>query len=141
MNALLSFLYSMLMNDCRSAVEAAGMDPQIGFLHTVRPGRAALALDLMEEFRPFADRLAITLVNRGQLAAGDFRIREGGAVSLEVDARKNVVVAYQERKQETMIHALLVEPVALGVVPLLQARLLARTIRGESAGYPPFIAR
>lgn len=139
MNALLSFLYAMWMNDCRSAVEAAGLDPQIGFLHAVRPGRAALALDLMEEFRPLADRLALTLINRGQLDMRDFDIREGGAVSLEGDARKAVVVAFQERKQEPLSHALLAQPVALGLVPLVQARLLARAIRGETEGYLPFV--
>lgn len=141
MNALLSFLYSMLMNDCRSAVEAAGLDPQVGFLHALRPGRAALALDLMEEFRPFADRLALTLINRGQITAGDFVEREGGAVQLEGDARKAVVVAFQERKQEELTHPLLSQPVALGLVPLVQARLMARTLRGEMAEYLPFLAR
>ena len=138
MNALLSFLYAMWMNDCRSACEAAGLDPQIGFLHSVRPGRAALALDLLEEFRPFADRLALTLVNRGQLRPDDFAVREGGAVSLEGNARKAVVVAYQERKQESLTHPLLATPVPLGVVPLVQARLLARHLRGEIATYVPF---
>jgi CRISPR-associated protein Cas1 len=140
MNALLSFLYSMWMNDCRSAVEAAGLDPQMGFLHALRPGRAALALDLVEEFRPFADRLALTLVNRGQLAGQDFVEREGGAVLLDGDARKAVVVAYQERKKEELTHALLAETVPLGLVPLVQARLLARHIRGEQA-YVPFATR
>ncbi len=140
-NALLSFLYAMWMNDCRSAIEAAGLDPQVGFLHALRPGRAALALDLMEEFRPFADRLALTLINRGQLKAGDFVDREGGAVMLEGDGRKTVVVAYQERKQEELIHPLLKQPVALGLLPLLQARLLARAIRRETDGYLPFISR
>lgn len=138
MNALLSFLYAMWMNDCRSACEAAGLDPQIGFLHAVRPGRAALALDLLEEFRPFADRLALTLVNRGQLRADDFAVREGGAVSLEGNARKAVVVAYQERKQETLTHSLLATPIPLGVMPLVQARLLARHVRGEVEQYVPF---
>lgn len=141
MNALLSFLYSMLMNDCRSAVEAAGLDPQVGFLHTMRPGRAALALDLMEEFRLFADRLALTLINRGQIGAGDFIEREGGAVQLQGDARKAVVVAFQERKQEELTHPLLAQPVALGLVPLVQARLLARALRGEMAEYLPFLLR
>jgi len=141
MNALLSFFYSMWMNDCRSACEAAGLDPQIGFLHAVRPGRASLALDLMEEFRPFADRLALTLINRGQLATGDFDEREGGAVLLQGDARKAVVVAYQERKQETLAHPLLAESIPLGVVPLVQARLLARHLRGEADGYVPFQMR
>ena len=140
-NALLSFLYSMLMNDCRSACEAVGLDPQVGFLHVLRPGRAALALDLMEEFRSFADRLALTLINRGQLAAKDFVEREGGAVLLEGDARKTVVVAYQERKQEELTHPLLAQAIPMGLLPLVQARLLARTIRGEVDGYLPFTIR
>ncbi|KQP21733.1 type I-C CRISPR-associated endonuclease Cas1c [Pseudorhodoferax sp. Leaf267] len=146
-NALLSFLYSMWMNDCRSALEAAGLDPQVGFLHVLRPGRAALALDLMEEFRPFADRLALTLVNRGQIDAGGFDLREGGGVSLRAEARKAVVVAFQERKQEAIQHPLLAQAVPLGLVPLVQARLMARGIRGErdaagqEAGYVPFIVR
>ena len=146
-NALISFLYALWMNDCRSALEAAGLDPQVGFLHALRPGRAALALDLMEEFRPFADRLALTLVNRLQLGSGDFDVREGGAVSLKDDARKAVLVAFQQRKQEEIVHPLLAQPVALGLVPLVQARLLARAIRGEldtdgqRAGYLPFWVR
>lgn len=148
MNALLSFLYAMWMNDCRSAIEAAGLDPQIGFLHAVRPGRAALALDLMEEFRPVADRLALTLINRGQLDADDFVVREGGAVSLDVDARKAVVVAFQERKREEINHPLLAQAVPLGLVPLVQARLLARAVRESGAGnidegacYVPFLVK
>ena len=140
-NALLSFLYAMWMNDCRSALEAAGLDPQVGFLHALRPGRAALALDLMEEFRPWADRLALTLINRGQLTGDDFALREGGGVSLEVDARKAVVVAYQERKQEELNHPLLAQTVPLGLVPLVQARLLARALRDEGVPYIPFVAK
>ncbi len=141
MNALLSFLYSMWMNDCRSACEATGLDPQLGFLHAVRPGRAALALDLMEEFRPFADRMALTLINRAQVGSSDFVLREGGAVLLEGDARKAVVVAYQERKQEALTHPLLAEAIPLGMVPLVQARLLAKHVRGEAATYVPFAMR
>ncbi|MBL8289161.1 MAG: type I-C CRISPR-associated endonuclease Cas1 [Rubrivivax sp.] len=141
MNALLSFLYSMWMNDCRSACEACGLDPQVGYLHALRPGRAALALDLMEEFRPLADRLALTLINRLQVADGAFDEREGGAVLLQGDARKAVVVAFQERKQEPLTHALLAENVPLGLVPLVQARLVARHVRGEAAEYPPFAMR
>ena len=141
MNALVSFLYSMWMNDCRSALEATGLDPQLGFLHAVRPGRASLALDLMEEFRPYADRLALTLINRGQLRAQDFAEREGGAVTLEEAGRKVVVVAYQERKQEELTHPLLSEKVAFGLVPLVQARLLARFIRREVPAYLPFPMR
>jgi CRISPR-associated protein Cas1 len=131
----------MLMNDCRSAIEAAGLDPQVGFLHALRPGRAALALDLMEEFRAVADRLALTLINRGQLGANDFIEREGGAVLLEGDARKAVVVAWQERKQEELTHPLLEQPVPLGVIPLVQARLMARSLRGETPEYLPFLIR
>ncbi len=138
LNALLSFVYAMWMNDCRSACEAAGLDPQVGFLHALRPGRAALALDLMEEFRPLADRLVLSLINRGQISAGDFAEREGGAVSMEGDARKTVVVAFQERKQESLSHPLLAQSVPLGLVPLVQARLPARAIRDEAQGYLPF---
>jgi CRISPR-associated protein Cas1 len=141
MNALLSFLYSMWMNDCRRACESAGLDPQPGFLHAVRPGRASLALDLVEEFRPWADRLALSLVNRQQVAATDFDEREGGAVLLKGDARKAVVVAFQERKQEALAHPLLAESIPLGLVPLVQARLLARHVRGEAPVYPPFAMR
>jgi CRISPR-associated protein Cas1 len=146
-NSLLSFLYAMWMNDCRSAVEAAGLDPQIGFLHVARPGRAALALDLMEEFRPFADRLALSMVNRGQLSVDDFDVREGGAVALQTDARKAVVVAFQERKQEKVTHPLLAQSIPLGLVPLVQARLLARAVRAdqddreEVGNYVPFVVR
>lgn len=142
MNALLSFFYSMLMNDARSAVESVGLDPQVGFLHAVRPGRAALALDLMEEFRPLlADRLALTLINRRQIDATDFVERPGGAVILGDAARKRAVVAYQERKQETLTHPLLETPLALGLAPFVQARLLARTVRGDAEVYLPFTPR
>lgn len=140
-NALLSFLYAMWMNDCRSALEAAGLDPQVGFLHALRPGRAALALDLMEEFRPWADRLALSVINRGQVSASDFVLREGGGVSLEPDARKAVVVAYQERKREELTHPLLAQTVQLGLIPLVQARLLARAIREDTAPYVPFVPK
>lgn len=140
-NAMLSFLYSMWMNDCRSALEAAGLDPQVGFLHALRPGRAALALDLMEEFRPWADRLALTLINRGQLTADNFVLREGGGVLLAPDARKAVVVAYQERKRDEINHPLLAQSVPLGLVPLVQARLMARAVRDDGAPYVPFVAK
>lgn len=141
-NALLSFLYSMLTNDCRSALESVGLDPQLGFLHAVRPGRAALALDLMEEFRPFiADRLALTLLNRAQITTDDFDFREGGAVMLNEQGRKTVVIAYQERKQEELQHPLLESKVPVGMLPLIQARLMARNIRAETEQYLPFVAR
>ena len=141
MNAILSFLYAMWMNDCRSALEAAGLDPQVGFLHALRPGRAALALDLMEEFRPWADRLALTLINRGQLTKDDFAAREGGGHALLPDARKAVVVAYQERKRDEISHPILAQSVPLGLVPLVQARLMARALRDESSPYVPFVSR
>lgn len=140
-NALLSFLYAMWMNDCRSALEAAGLDPQVGFLHALRPGRAALALDLMEEFRPWADRLALTLINRGQVQADDFDLREGGGVALQGDARKAVVVAYQERKKDEITHPLLAQSLPLGLVPLAQARLLARALRDDTMPYLPFVPK
>lgn len=141
-NALLSFLYSMIMNDCRSAIESVGLDPQLGFLHSVRPGRAALALDLMEEFRSIlADRLALTLINRGQITERDLQEREGGAVYLQDDARRIVVSAFQERKQEEIIHPLLDSKVPFGLLPQLQARFLSRTIRGDMNDYIPFLIR
>ncbi|NGZ07752.1 MAG: type I-C CRISPR-associated endonuclease Cas1 [Magnetococcales bacterium] len=142
LNALLSFLYAMLMNDVRSALESVGLDPQLGFLHSVRPGRASLALDLMEEFRPYlADRLALTLINRGQISADDFEMRTGGAVLLQEEGRRTVVAAYQERKQEEITHPLLDTRTRLGLLPFLQARLLARTIRGDVDSYVPFLVR
>jgi CRISPR-associated protein Cas1 len=141
-NALLSFLYALLSNDCVSAVEAAGLDPQIGFLHALRPGRPALALDLMEEFRPLmADRVAFALINRRQLQPADFTRREGGAVELSERARKEVLAAYQRRKQDELAHPLLAEPMPLGLAPLLQARILARAIRGDTPAYTPFVPR
>jgi CRISPR-associated protein Cas1 len=141
-NALLSFLYALLVNDCRAACEGVGLDPQFGFLHAIRPGRPALALDLMEEFRaPFADRLALTLINRKQIGPEDFRERPGGAVLLNEDGRKKVVVAYQTRKQTEVSHPMLKTRVPLGVVPHLQARILARCLRGDIPFYTPFIPR
>jgi CRISP-associated protein Cas1 len=141
LNAVLSFLYSMWMNDCRSALEAVGLDPQVGYLHALRPGRAALALDLMEEFRPWAERLALSMINRLQLAVDDFVLREGGGVSLEPDARKAVVVAFQERKRDEVTHPLLAQALPLGIVPLVQARLLARALREDGAPYVPFVVK
>jgi len=141
-NALLSFLYALLMNDCRSALESVGLDPQLGYLHAVRPGRAALALDLQEEFRAvLADRLALTLINRGQLDADDFETREGGAVSLGDRGRRLVVTAWQERKKEEVTHPLLDTKLPIGLLPLVQARLLARAIRGDMPGYLPYLTK
>jgi CRISPR-associated protein Cas1 len=141
-NALLSFLYAMLMNDCRSALEAVGLDPQLGFLHAVRPGRAALALDLQEELRSIvSDRLALTLMNRGQLKAEDFEERPGGAVMLNDEGRRKVVGAWQERKQEVVTHPLLGTKLPLGLAPFVQARLMARTIRQEMECYLPYLPK
>lgn len=139
-NALLSFLYTLLLNDCISATEGVGLDPQIGFLHVPRPGRPSLGLDLMEEFRAFlADRLAITLINRRQITAEHFEPRSGGAVYLNEKGRKEVVAAYQKRKQEEADHPLLLEKSPIGLLPHLQARLLARHLRGDLEAYIPYI--
>jgi len=141
-NAILSFLYALLRAECSSALEGVGLDPQVGYLHALRPGRPALALDLMEELRPvLADRLAITLVNRRQLGKSDFEGTPGGAVHLTEDGRKTVIVAYQRRKEETIQHRVLRERVPLGLVPHVQARLLARHLRGDVKEYPPFLYR
>jgi CRISPR-associated protein Cas1 len=140
LNALLSFLYAMLGHDCRSALEAHGLDPQIGFLHADRPGRAGLALDLMEELRPvLADRLALSLINRRQVTPADFVIQEAGGVRLKDNARKAVLVAWQERKRGTLRHPFLGEAVMLGLLGSIQAQLLARHLRGDLDGYPAFI--
>jgi CRISPR-associated protein Cas1 len=138
-NALLSFLYTLLTHDCRSALEAVGLDPAVGFLHRDRPGRPSLALDLMEELRPiFADRLALSLINRRQVQATDFEWREGGAVVLRDAARKTVLTAWQERKKEERMHPFLEEKAPLGLVPYLQAQMLARHLRGDLDAYPPW---
>jgi len=139
MNALLSFLYALLTHDCRSACEAVGLDPAVGFLHRDRPGRPSLALDLMEELRPpLADRLALSLVNRRQLRAADFRRMESGAVLLTDEARRTVLAAWQERKREERRHPFLQEKAPFGLVPHLQAQLLARHLRGDIDAYPPW---
>ena len=142
MNALLSFLYSMLTHDCRGALESVGLDPQVGFLHALRPGRPALALDLVEEFRAvLADRTALTLINRGQLRARDFIASEGGSVRLCDDSRKLVLSTWQERKRDTVRHPLLDADVPIGLLPQLQARFLARVLRGELESYLPYLHR
>lgn len=138
-NAILSFLYTLLTHDCRSALEGVGLDPAAGFLHRDRPGRPSLALDLMEELRPvLADRLALSLINRRQLQARDFRREENGAVLLSDDGRKTLLTAWQERKREERQHAFLGEKAPLGLVPFLQAQMLARHLRGDLDAYPPW---
>lgn len=142
MNALLSFLYVLLANDCVGALKSVGLDFQIGFLHALRPGRASLALDLMEEFRAFfADRLALSLVNRGQVRRKDFVFSESGAVMMSETARKAVLVEWQNRKKEQLNHPFLGEKVDVGLLPFVQAQLLARHLRGDLDAYPPFIVK
>ena len=142
MNALLSFLYTLLMHDVASALETVGLDPAVGYLHRDRSGRLGLALDMMEEFRPFlADRIALTLVNRLQVRGNGFETTESGAVMMNDATRKEVLVAYQNRKQEEIQHPFLGEKVPIGLLPYVQALLLARHLRGDLDGYPPFIWR
>ncbi|RYZ15146.1 MAG: CRISPR-associated endonuclease Cas1, partial [Myxococcaceae bacterium] len=138
-NCLISFLYSLWTNDCVSALESVGLDPQFGYLHVLRPGRPALALDLVEEFRSVVlDRLALSLINRRQVVADDFDVREGGAVMLTDDGRKKVLQAYMKRKTLEVPHALFVERVPIGLLPHVQARLLARCLRGDLEVYIPY---
>ncbi len=141
-NAMLSFLYALVRAECQAACEGVGLDPQIGFLHAVRPGRPSLALDLMEEFRSFlADRLALTLINRRQLTAAHFASSLGGGVSLTEEGRKTLLVTYQKRKAEEITHPLAQQKTPVGLLPHLQARLLARHLRGDLEHYPAFVAR
>jgi CRISP-associated protein Cas1 len=139
-NALLSFVYTLLVSDCVAALEGVGLDPYCGFLHRDRPGRPSLALDLMEELRPvLADRLALTLINRQQVKAASFRVEENGAVWLTDAGRKEVLTAWQERKREEVVHPVIDERVALGLFPHVQALLLARHLRGDLEGYPSLL--
>lgn len=141
-NALLSFLYALLLHDCSSALRSAGFDPAVGFLHAERPGRPSLSLDLMEEFRSFlADRTALSLVNLVQIRGAGFHRRETGAVEMDDATRKEVILAYQRRKQDAIRHPFTEEETTVGLLLHLQARLLARAIRGDLDAYPPFCAR
>jgi CRISPR-associated protein Cas1 len=141
-NCLLSFIYTLLLHDVRSALEGVGLDPAVGFLHRDRPGRPGLALDMMEEFRPFlADRLVLSLINLGQVNSRGFNASETGAVTMTDDTRKAVLVAYQKRKQDEILHPFINEKVAVGILFHVQALLLARYLRGDLDGYPPFIWR
>ena len=138
-NALLSFAYALLANDCTSALEGVGLDPSVGFMHRPRPGRASLALDLMEELRPvMADRFVLTCINQKMLAGRHFDRQESGAVLLNENGRKVFLQAWQQRKQQTIQHPFLGEKIPWGLVPYLQALLLARTLRGDMERYPPF---
>lgn len=139
MNSLLSFFYALLTNEVVSALETVGLDPYVGFLHTERPGRPSLALDLMEELRPiFADRLALSLVNRRQVSAKGFTQKESGGILMDDETRKAVLTAWQERKQEEILHPYLKERIPFGLLPYVQAMLLARHLRGDLDAYPPF---
>jgi CRISPR-associated protein Cas1 len=141
-NCLLSFLYTLLCHDARSALESVGLDPAVGFLHRDRPGRLSLALDLMEEFRPvLADRLALSLINLGQVRKNGFDVTESGAVLMDDDTRKTVLTEYQKRKQVDIEHPFLKEKIPFGMLPFAQAQLLSRYLRGDLEDYPPFIWR
>jgi len=141
MNCLLSFLYTLVLHDVRSALECTGLDSAVGFLHRDRPGRPGLALDLMEEFRPLADRLALSLVNLGQLQKKDFIISEAGGVRMKDEARKTLLVSYQKRKQDVMQHPFLEKKMPVGLFFHTQALLLARFLRKDIDGYPPVVWR
>jgi len=141
-NALLSFVYALLRQDCTSALAAVGLDPGVGYLHADRPGRPSLALDLMEEFRPaLADRLVLALINRAQVAAKGFVRDAAGGISMDAETRRTVLIAYQERKQAALTHPVTGEATTYALVPHIQARLLARVIRGDMDHYPPFLVR
>lgn len=141
-NCLLSFLYALVRHDCIAALTATGLDPFVGYLHALRPNRPALALDLMEEFRPLlADRLAITLINRRQVTPKDFVTRDGGAVEFTQAGRKAVITAYQTRKQEAVRHPLLDQEFRIGQLMLVQSRILARHLRGDLPEYVPCVLR
>lgn len=141
-NALLSFVYSLVTQECVSALYGVGLDPYVGFLHRDRPGRASLALDLLEEFRAsWADRFVLTLVNRRQVKTRDFVTEASGAVRLKDDARKKILTSYQERKQVEVTHPYLQEQIPIGLLPHSQALLLARHLRGDTDYYTPYVVK
>ena len=141
-NCLLSFIYTLTMHDVRSALESVGLDPAVGYLHRDRPGRSGLALDMMEEFRPFfADRLVLSLINLRKVQKSGFVKMENGAVLMTDEARKDVLVAYQNRKQDEITHPFLGEKIPMGMLFHVQAMLFARYLRGDLDSYPPFIWR
>jgi CRISPR-associated protein Cas1 len=141
-NALLSFVYTLLAYDVRSALETVGLDPAVGFLHRDRPGRPGLALDIMEEFRPvIGDRLVLSLINRRQVSPKGFTRAASGAVTMDDETRKTVIAEYQKRKQEEVFHPYIEETVQIGLLFFIQANLMARFIRGDIDGYPPYFWR
>ena len=138
-NTLLSFIYTLITQETASALQGVGLDPYVGFLHRDRPGRVSLALDVLEEFRAFwADRLVLSLINRKQLKPNDFETQSSGAVLLKDEPRKTLLTAYQARKKEEILHPFTNEKIAIGLLPHIQAQLLARHLRGDIAHYPPF---
>jgi CRISPR-associated protein Cas1 len=141
-NCLLSFVYTLVLHDVRSALETVGLDPAVGFLHRDRPGRPGLALDLMEEFRPFlADRLVLSLINLRKVQKKGFKKTDSGAVFMDDGTRKELLISYQNRKQEEITHHFLGEKVSIGMLFHIQGMLFARYLRGDLDGYPPFIWR
>lgn len=141
-NALLSFFYTLLAHDCTAALETTGLDPQVGFMHRERPGRPSLALDLMEELRPYlVDRLTLSLINNRQVSADGFVTKESGGVIMTDDLRKEIITAWQKRKQEEIVHPFLGEKIPIGLIPYAQAVLLARHLRGDLDAYPPFLMK
>ena len=139
-NAMLSFAYSLLAGICTSALETVGLDPYVGFFHTDRPGRASLALDIMEELRSvMADRFVLTLINKRIVDSSGFLQKENGAVIMDDDARKKFLAAWQDKKKEVITHPFLGEKMEWGMVPHVLAMLLARYIRGDLEEYPPFL--
>lgn len=139
MNALLSFIYTLMTHDCRSALETVGLDPSCGVFHQLRPGRPSLALDLVEEFRPIVDRFVLSLINKKQLGKSDFKTEANGAVWLKDEARQTFFKAWHERKQQTIYHEWFEEAVPFGLLPHLQATIMARHIRGDIDAYIPFL--
>ncbi|MBE0434403.1 MAG: type I-C CRISPR-associated endonuclease Cas1 [Methylomicrobium sp.] len=138
-NALLSFCYTLLTHDCRSALETVGLDPASGFLHQLRSGRPSLALDLVEEFRPMVERFVLSLINKRQLVLNDFETWPNGSVTLKEEPRKTLLAAWQDRKQDTLMHPWFEETVPVGLLPWLQAQILARFLRGDCDSYVPFL--
>ena len=139
-NALLSFVYTLLTNSITSALESVGLDPYVGYLHTDRPGRASLSLDMIEELRAIlADRFVLTLINKKIISGKNFSVKENGAVLMDDELRKKVLTEWQNKKKETITHPYLKEKVEWGMVPYVQAMLLARYLRGDLDGYPVFL--
>ncbi len=141
-NAMLSFVYTLLMHEVRAALESVGLDPCVGFFHVDRPGRQSLALDMMEEFRPYlADRLVFSLINRKQVTKGGFVKQPAGGIIMDDSTRKEVITAWQKRKQDEIIHPYIEEKIPIGLLPYCQALLMARYLRGDIDNYPVFIYR